>query len=57
VDKIIGEHQAVVKPLDHFNKEQTYFSGASVMGDGKLAFILDVNKTISSKRNKYFNLK
>lgn len=52
VDKIIGEHQAVVKPLGYSNNNHDYFSGASILGDGNLAFILDVNKVISMKKNK-----
>lgn len=52
VDKIIGEHQAVVKPLGYYNNNNEYFSGASILGDGSLAFILDVNKIISLKKNK-----
>ncbi len=51
VDKIIGEHQAVVKPLGQYNKDNDYFSGGSILGDGSLAFILDVNKLISIKKN------
>lgn len=61
VDKIIGEHQAVVKPLGYYNNNHEYFSGASILGDGSLAFILDVNKVISIKKNKnsvgHYNLK
>lgn len=61
VDKIIGEHQAVVKPLGFFNQNHDCFSGASILGDGNLAFILDINKIISNKKNKSkignFNIK
>jgi two-component system chemotaxis sensor kinase CheA len=52
VDDIYGEHQAVVKPLGYYNHNHDYFSGASILGDGSLAFILDVNKVISNKKNK-----
>lgn len=52
VDKIIGEHQAVVKPLGYLNQNHDYFSGASILGDGSLAFILDINKVISIKKSK-----
>lgn len=52
VDRIIGEHQAVVKPLGYLNQNHDYFSGASILGDGSLAFILDINKVISIKRSK-----
>lgn len=51
VDKIYGEHQAVVKPLGYYNGDHNYFSSASVMGDGGLALILDVTKLINSKKS------
>jgi len=44
VDKIIGEHQAVVKPLRKSFRHLSYYTGASALGDGTLAFLLDVNK-------------
>jgi len=43
VDRIIGEHQAVIKPLGELFLNQHFFSGGSVMVDGRLALILDTN--------------
>jgi two-component system chemotaxis sensor kinase CheA len=43
VDQILGEHQAVIKPLGDLFVNQPFFSGGSIMVDGKLAFILDTN--------------
>lgn len=42
-DSIVGEHQAVIKPLGTLFLNQPYFSGGSIMIDGKLALILDTN--------------
>jgi two-component system, chemotaxis family, sensor kinase CheA len=42
-DEIVGEHQAVIKPLGDLFINQPYFSGGSIMVDGELAFILDTN--------------
>jgi two-component system chemotaxis sensor kinase CheA len=42
-DKLLGEHQAVIKPLGELFVNQPYFSGGSIMVDGKLALILDTN--------------
>lgn len=53
VDKILGDHQAVVKPLDHLNKKHDFFSGVSVMGDGSLALILDTGKMLTSNKEIY----
>jgi two-component system chemotaxis sensor kinase CheA len=46
VDKVIGEHQAVIKPLGDFFVNQEYFSGASLLADGHLSVILDTGKLI-----------
>jgi two-component system, chemotaxis family, sensor kinase CheA len=46
VDKVIGEHQAVIKPLGDFFINQEYFSGASLLADGHLSVILDTGKLI-----------
>lgn len=43
VDQIIGEHQAVIKPIGDVFKNQPYFSGGSIMINGELALILDTN--------------
>jgi two-component system, chemotaxis family, sensor kinase CheA len=42
-DRIIGEYQAVIKPLGRLFSQQPFFSGGSIMVDGKLALILDTN--------------
>jgi two-component system chemotaxis sensor kinase CheA len=46
VDKIIGEYQAVLKPLSEQYKDQDEFSGATILGDGSVALVLDPNKLI-----------
>jgi two-component system chemotaxis sensor kinase CheA len=43
VDDIIGEQQAVIKPLGELFINQPYFSGGSIMVDGNLALVLDTN--------------
>ncbi len=42
-DQIMGEHQAVIKPLGDLFSNQPMFSGGSIMVDGQLALILDTN--------------
>lgn len=42
-DRIIGEHQAVLKSIGEVAKKQDYISVASVLGDGNLAYLLDLN--------------
>ncbi len=46
VDKVIGECQAVLKPLGKYLKDQEIFSGASILGDGSVALVIDSNKLI-----------
>lgn len=43
-DSIIGQYQAVIKPLGSVLKHKEYLSGASIMGDGNIAFMLDTQK-------------
>ena len=43
VDRILGAYQAVIKPLGELFVNQPYFSGGSIMVDGKMALILDTN--------------
>lgn len=46
VDEIIREYQAVIKPLGRIMKNQDIFSGASILGSGHLALVIDTNKLI-----------
>ncbi len=46
VDEVIREYQAVIKPLGKILKGQDIFSGASIMGNGQLALVIDTNKII-----------
>lgn len=43
VDEILDTADIVVKPLSRFLKTLSIFSGATIMGDGSVALILDVN--------------
>jgi two-component system chemotaxis sensor kinase CheA len=49
-DRIVGEHQAVIKPLGDLFINQPFFSGGSIMVDGKLALILDTNFLFNNSR-------
>jgi len=42
VDKVIGTEEIVVKPMHSAIKNLDIYSGATVMGDGKVALILDI---------------
>ncbi|EMR03980.1 chemotaxis protein CheA [Cesiribacter andamanensis] len=46
VDAILGEYQAVLKPLGRFYLEQDFLSGGSLKGDGTVALVIDPQKLI-----------
>ena len=41
-DQIMGNHQTVIKSLSKLHSDVTMFSGATILGDGKAALIIDV---------------
>jgi two-component system, chemotaxis family, sensor kinase CheA len=46
-DQIIGSHQSVIKSLSKLHSQVTMFSGATILGDGSAALILDVAQLIA----------
>jgi two-component system, chemotaxis family, sensor kinase CheA len=52
VDTVIGEYQAVLKPLGKHYKKQEIISGATILGDGTIALVLDTNKAIKQFANQ-----
>ncbi|PLX21653.1 MAG: hypothetical protein C0599_07660 [Salinivirgaceae bacterium] len=57
VDRIMKDYQAVVKPLGVYNRHHPFFSGSSVLGDGSLALILDINRLVKyQKQNNAQNI-
>lgn len=46
VDEVIREYQAAIKPLGRMPKGHDIFSGASILGSGQLALVIDTNKLI-----------
>lgn len=57
VDSVIGEYQAVLKPLGRHFKEQEIISGATILGDGTVALVMDTNKIIYTFSNSTDNEK
>jgi len=47
VDEVVGEYQAVLKTLGKMYKKQEIISGATILGDGTVALVLDTNKIIN----------
>jgi len=46
VDEVLGDHQTVIKNLGHFYRHVQFISGATILGDGTLALILDPNRVV-----------
>ena len=53
VDNVVGEYQAVLKPLGKLYKHQEFISGATILGDGTVALVMDTNKTVKSLSIKH----
>ena len=48
VDRVIGDHHTVIKKLGRLYREIDEVSGATILGDGSVALILDVEKLVSA---------
>ncbi|WP_414882364.1 chemotaxis protein CheA [Sphingomonas sp. Leaf5] len=47
VDQIIGNHQTVIKPMSALHRDAATFAGATILGDGEVALILDIAQLIA----------
>ena len=47
VDDLLGQHQVVIKSLESNFRKMPGISGATIMGDGRVALILDVAALIA----------
>jgi two-component system chemotaxis sensor kinase CheA len=56
VDKVIGQHQTVIKNLGHLFKAIDGISGATILGDGSVALILDIHKLIHQVETSELNI-
>ncbi|ADL07882.1 chemotaxis protein CheA [Thermosediminibacter oceani] len=46
VDSLLGEQEIVIKSLGNFLKNIRFIAGATILGDGQVALILDINALI-----------
>jgi len=51
VDELLGQQQVVVKNLEANYRKVTDVSGATIMGDGRVALILDVGSLVRRSRH------
>lgn len=52
VDTVIGENQTVLKSLGKHYKKQDFFAGGTILGDGSVALVIDVNKIVTEFSKK-----
>jgi two-component system chemotaxis sensor kinase CheA len=57
VDQVIGDHQTVIKSLSKLHADVGAFSGATLLGDGTVALILDVPHLVESSQARDDRLK
>ncbi len=50
VDELLGQHQVVVKNLESNYRKVPNVSGATILGDGTVALILDTNSLVRRAR-------
>ncbi|MCF6282287.1 MAG: Hpt domain-containing protein [Candidatus Polarisedimenticolaceae bacterium] len=46
VDELLGQEEVVIKPLADYVQEKSGFSGATIIGDGRISLILDVYELV-----------
>ena len=51
VDELVGQHQVVVKNLEANYRKVPGVSGATILGDGRVALILDVAQLVRRARH------
>ena len=57
MDELLGEVQAVIKPLGRIFKELNGFSGFTILGSGLVALVLDIPsliKQVVGNEHQYF---
>jgi two-component system, chemotaxis family, sensor kinase CheA len=57
VDQVIGDHQTVIKSLSKLHADVEMLSGATILGDGSVALILDIPHLVAFGQVKEENLR
>ncbi len=52
VDQIIGSHQTVIKSMSPLHRDVSTFAGATILGDGGVALILDVAQLVATGQHQ-----
>jgi len=57
VDQVIGDHQTVIKSLSKLHADVETFSGATILGDGSVALILEIPHLVEYGQTREEQLK
>jgi len=57
VDQIIGDHQTVIKGMSKLHHDVATFSGATILGDGDVALILDGGHLVAEGQQQEAHLR
>jgi two-component system chemotaxis sensor kinase CheA len=52
VDALLGRQEVVIKPLEDYLQENSGFSGATILGDGSISLILDVDELVTMAKER-----
>ena len=52
VDTLLGRQEVVIKPMEDYLQENSGFSGATILGDGGISLILDVDELMVMARER-----
>ncbi len=52
VDTLLGRQEVVIKPLEDYLQESSGFSGATILGDGSISLILNVDELVVMARDR-----
>ena len=52
VDELVGQHQVVIKSLETNYRKVPFISAATIMGDGRVAMILDIAEIVNAANAK-----
>lgn len=48
VDQVLGDHQTVIKSMSKLHADVANFSGATILGDGSVALIIDIAQIVAA---------
>ncbi len=55
VDRLVGQNQIVIKKMSRIYEDIKHFSGATILGDGTVALVLDIPQIVDQNKHISFN--